>query len=77
MKKIIYTIKAVLDDGSTVEREVNLDVEVPDPKQIDRHTKAGLLRDLDKLDKAIINARKQAEQEFAQGYVDEGGKKNA
>lgn len=62
MRKVRYTI-AIEDENGNILSETNYSKEcdIPTRDEIDRHTYNGLLRDVDKIEKALVGTRTEAE----------------
>ena len=80
MRTVEYTI-AVKDENGKVLSATKYEKEcdIPTKDEIDRHTYNGLLRDVDKIEKAVIGTRTEAEKEFVQSILKENDeiKKNS
>ena len=75
MAKIEYTIKTTLDDGTVIEKTVTNEFDIPHPDKIDRKTLKGLLKDVDKLETAMLKTRSDAEHEFSEEFMTANSKK--
>ena len=65
MRKVKYTIEIEDESGKTLSRtEYSKECDIPLKDEIDRHTYNGLLKDVDKIEKAVIGTRSEAEKEF-------------
>ena len=62
MRKVEYTI-AIKDENGKVLSETKYEKEcdIPTKDEIDRHTYVGLLKDVDRIEKALIGTRTEAE----------------
>ena len=75
--KIRFTAEIESPDG-TVQRTVEIDAkDLPSMKDFDLSTKEGFLKDLDKLEKAVLEGRDKIGQEIANAYLEESGKKKS
>ena len=72
MRTVEYTI-AVKDENGKVLSATKYEKEcdIPTKDEIDRHTYNGLLRDVDKIEKAVIGTRTEAEKEFVASLLKE------
>ena len=65
MRKVRYTIEIEDENGKVLsETKYEKECDIPLKEEIDRHTYKGLLDDIDKLEKAVIGTRTEAEKEF-------------
>lgn len=72
MRKVKYTIEIEDENGNTLSRtEYSKECDIPLKDEIDRHTYEGLLNDVDKLEKAVIGTRTEAEKEFVASILQE------
>ncbi len=80
MRKVEYTI-AVKDENGKILSETKYEKEcdIPLKDEIDRHTYNGLMSDIDKLEKAVIGTRTEAEKEFMSSLLKDSNeiKKNS
>ena len=75
MRKVKYTIEIEDESGKTLSRtEYSKECDIPLKDEIDRHTYIGLLKDVDKIEKAVIGTRTEAEKEFVASILNEGDK---
>lgn len=65
MRTVEYTI-AIKDENGNIlsETKYSKECDIPLKDEIDRHTSAGLRKNLDQLEKAVIGTRSGAEKEF-------------
>ena len=72
MRTVEYTI-AVKDENGNIlsETKYSKECDIPTKDEIDRHTYEGLLNDVDKLEKAVIGTRTEAEKEFVASILQE------
>ena len=72
MRKVKYTIEIEDENGNTLSRtEYSKECDIPLKNEVDRHTYEGLLNDVDKLEKAVIGTRSEAEKEFVASILQE------
>ncbi len=72
MRTVEYTI-AIKDENGNIlsETKYSKECDIPLKDEIDRHTYEGLLNDVDKLEKAVIGTRTEAEKEFVASILQE------
>ena len=72
MMTVEYTI-AIKDENGNIlsETKYSKECDIPTKDEIDRHTYEGLLNDVDKLEKAVIGTRTEAEKEFVASILQE------
>lgn len=72
MRTVEYTIAVKDENGSIIsETKYSKECDIPTKDEIDRHTYNGLLRDVDKIEKAVIGTRTEAEKEFVASILKE------
>ena len=80
MRKVEYTI-AIKDENGNILSETKYEKEcdIPLKDEIDRHTYVGLRKDVDKLEKALIGTRREAEKAAMDALLQENDeiKKNS
>lgn len=80
MRKVRYTIEIEDENGKILsETKYEKECDIPLKDEIDRHTYKGLMRDIDKLEKAVIGTRTEAEKEFMSSLLKDNNeiKKNS
>jgi hypothetical protein len=72
MRTVEYTI-AIKDENGNIlsETKYSKECDIPLKNEVDRHTYEGLLNDVDKLEKAVIGTRSEAEKEFVASILQE------
>ena len=80
MRTVEYTI-AVKDENGNIlsETKYSKECDIPTKDEIDRHTYNGLLNDVDKIEKALIGTRTEAEKAAVAAFLEENDeiKKNS
>ena len=79
MRKVRYTI-AIEDENGNILSETNYsrECDIPTKYEIDRHTYHGLLTDVDKIEKALVGIRTEAEKAAMASFLKEtDAKKNS
>ena len=72
MRKVRYTIEIEDESGNTLSRtEYSKECDIPLKDEIDRHTYNGLLNDVDKIEKALIGTRTEAEKAAVAAFLEE------
>ena len=72
MRKVRYTIEIEDENGNTLSRtEYSKECDIPLKDEIDRHTYNGLLNDVDKIEKALIGTRTEAEKAAVAAFLEE------
>lgn len=62
MRKVRYTIEIEDENGKVLsETKYEKECDIPTKNEIDRHTYVGLMKDIDKIEKALIGTRTEAE----------------
>ena len=62
MRKVRYTIAIEDENGNVIsETKYSKECDIPTKDEIDRHTYLGLLTDVDKIEKALVGTRTEAE----------------
>ena len=75
MRKVKYTIEIEDENGKVLSAtKYEKECDIPTKDEIDRHTYIGLLKDVDKIEKAVIGTRTEAEKEFVASILNEGDK---
>lgn len=80
MRTVEYTISVKDENGNIIsETRYSKECDIPTKDEIDRHTYMGLLKDVDKIEKAVIGTRTEAEKEFVASILreDDDIKKNS
>lgn len=80
MRTVEYTIAVKDENGNIIsETRYSKECDIPTKDEIDRHTYMGLLKDVDKIEKAVIGTRTEAEKEFVASILreDDDIKKNS
>ena len=79
MRTVRYTI-AIEDENGNILSETNYsrECDIPTKDEIDRHTYLGLLNDVDKIEKALVGTRTEAEKAAMASFLKEtDNKKNS
>lgn len=72
MRKVRYTIAIEDENGNILsETSYSKECDIPTRDEIDRHTYNGLLRDVDKIEKALVGTRTEAEKEAMSSLLKE------
>ena len=74
--KVEFIARIVNPDGQVIEKTVTSYNELPSLEDFDLETKAGFLKDFDKLEKALLSARNEIGEAIAEVYIDKAYKKN-
>ena len=72
MRTVEYTI-AIKDENGNIlsETKYSKECDIPLKDEIDRHTYNGLLNDVDKIEKALIGTRTEAEKAAVAAFLEE------
>ena len=73
---LVITARVIGKDGTVIEKEIPLDDAIPNVTDFDLETMDGFRRDFDKLERSILDARKQLSEELTGEYMEEASKKN-
>lgn len=72
MRTVEYTIAVKDECGNVIsETKYSKECDIPTKDEIDRHTYNGLLKDVDKIEKALIGTRTEAEKEAMASFLKE------
>lgn len=72
MRTVEYTIAVKDESGNVIsETKYSKECDIPTKDEIDRHTYNGLLKDVDKIEKALIGTRTEAEKEAMASFLKE------
>ena len=79
MRKVEYTIAIKDENGNIIsETKYSKECDIPTKDEIDRHTYHGLLTDVDKIEKALVGTRTEAEKAAMASFLKEtDAKKNS
>lgn len=79
MRKVRYTIEIEDENGNIIsETKYSKECDIPTKDEIDRHTYHGLLTDVDKIEKALVGTRTEAEKAAMASFLKEtDAKKNS
>ena len=79
MRKVEYTIAIKDENGNIIsETKYSKECDIPTKDEIDRHTYHGLLTDVDKIEKALVGTRTEAEKAAMASFLKEtDSKKNS
>ncbi|MBP5751793.1 MAG: helix-turn-helix domain-containing protein [Treponema sp.] len=76
MMDLEITAKITAKDGTVIEKKIRMDDAIPGFDDFDFSTKEGFLRDFDKLESAILAARKEVSEGIVKEYGNHLSKKN-
>jgi len=79
MRTVEYTIAVKDENGNVIsETKYSKKCDIPTKDEIDRHTYFGLLTDVDKIEKALVGTRTEAEKAAMASFLKEtDAKKNS
>ena len=79
MRTVEYTIAVKDENGNVIsETKYSKECDIPTKDEIDRHTYLGLLNDVDKIEKALVGTRTEAEKAAMASFLKEtDNKKNS
>ena len=72
MRTVEYTIAVKDENGNVIsETKYSKECDIPTKDEIDRHTYHGLLTDVDKIEKALVGTRTEAEKAAMAAFLKE------
>lgn len=72
MRKVRYTIAIEDENGNILSDTIySRECDIPTKNEIDRHTYHGLLTDVDKIEKALVGTRTEAEKAAMASFLKE------
>ncbi len=72
MRKVRYTIEIEDENGKVIsETSYSRECDIPTREEIDRHTYLGLMNDVDKIEKALVETRTEAEKAAMTSFLEE------
>lgn len=72
MRTVEYTIAIKDENGKIIsETRYSKECDIPTREEIDRHTYLGLMNDVDKIEKALVGTRTEAEKVAMTSFLEE------